>query len=281
MARKSNEGSAISLFSFQDIITSITGIMFLVVLLLILMMITSRIPSAKNTQADDNVKELQKELAELKAKLQTLKNNQQQLDKQMEELKKLSPEEIKRQQEKYQQILRSEQAKLEKLTSAIQLKEEQNKQIKIEYLELDKMVKHRKTVIDDLKNKLKELSEAVKQKEETSKQRNRVMKYVVHSNTPKRPVLAELDKDGIRFMDIENKKIVDLRRPGRAAESLPMFAMELSKLNSSQLYFSIAVKPGGFKYVIQILEILKNNNFERGTEIMPDDNTSIFEESQP
>ena len=54
MARKSNNESAISLFSFQDIITSITGIMFLIVLLLLLVMFSSHLPN--NSKESDSLR---------------------------------------------------------------------------------------------------------------------------------------------------------------------------------------------------------------------------------
>ena len=279
MARKGTEGSAISLFSFQDIITSITGIMFLVVLLLVLIMITSKVSTAQDKkQSNESVKELQKELAELKNKLQALRDSQKKLDKEIDDLKKLSPEEIQKRKLELQKILQADQVKLDTLTSSLKLKEDQYNQLKTEHHDLDKSVTHRKKVIEELKKQLEELNKTIKEKETTRQQRSRVMKYVVHSNSAKQPVLAELDKDGIRFLLLDDKKIVDLRRPGRAMESLSLMALELQKLNSSQLYFSIAVKPGGFKYVIQLLELMKNNTFERGTEIMPDDDSSIFEE---
>ena len=281
MARKSNGESAISLFSFQDIITSITGIMFLVVLLLMLMMITSRVPTGKNSRSSESVKELQKELTELKNKLQELRDSQKNLDKEIDNLKKLSPEEIQKQKEELRKILQKEQLKLETLTNTVQNKEEQYKLILQENQELTKSFEQRKKVIEDLQKQLKKITETIKQKEVVNQQRRRVMKYVVNTSSAKTPVLAELDKDGIRFMDLETQKTVDLRRPGRAHESLPMFAMELAKFNPAQVYFSVAVKPGGFKYVLQMLDILKNNNFERGTEILPDDDTSIFEEQKP
>ena len=279
MARKGSEGSAISLFSFQDIITSITGIMFLVVLLLVLMMITSKVPTAKdNNKSNENVKELQKELAELKNKLQALRDSQKKIDKEIDDLKKLSPEEIRKRKLELQKILQVDQVKLDTLTSSLKLKEDQYKQLQTELQDLDKSVTHRKKLIEDLKKQFEELNKVIKAKETNRQQRTRVMKYVVHSNSAKQPVLAELDKDGIRFMILDDKKVIDLRRPDRAMESLSLMAMELQKLDPSRIYFSIAVKPGGFKYVIQLLEIMKNNNFERGTEILPDDDSSIFEE---
>ncbi len=279
MARKNTGESPISLFSFQDIITSITGIMFLVVLFLILIMLTSR-PDTRQ-HSSENIQELQKELADLKAKLQQLRSNSQSLDKQLEELKKLDPKELERQKEYCQQMISQTRASLEKITLQVNYKSTQVKELRQEHLDLQKLIKLKKQVINDLQLQLAEISKTVKQKEEISRQRKRVMKYVIHSSTPKRPVLAELDKDGIRLMDVDKKKFTDLRRNGRGAESLSMLVEKLADFDPVQVYFTVAVKPGGFKYAMQVLDILKKNNFERGTEILPDDNTSIFEEPKP
>ena len=66
MAAKDNS-PAISFFSFQDIITSITGIMFLVVIMLVLMVLqqSSSAPQQKS-------RELQKELTALEGELKQL-----------------------------------------------------------------------------------------------------------------------------------------------------------------------------------------------------------------
>ena len=70
MARKEEEASAISLFSFQDIITSITGIMFLVVLLLVLILLTSHEPSAQEVKTEnEESKEMLEQLAVLQEQL--------------------------------------------------------------------------------------------------------------------------------------------------------------------------------------------------------------------
>ncbi|MBO5923086.1 MAG: hypothetical protein J6Q81_01100 [Lentisphaeria bacterium] len=279
MARKSSEESPVSLFSFQDIITSITGIMFLVVLLLILIMLTSR-PDNK-LKSNENIKVLQQELATLKNKLQQLRSSSLEIDKQLEELKKLSPEEIERRKNDYRQQLRKEQIELEKLSLQVSKKSQQLKQLELEIEEMNKLVEARREIIKDMKIQLAENAKNIKQKKAILQQQNRVMKYVIQSTSPKRPVLAELDKDGIRLLETDKQKITDLRRPGKALESLSMLKQELGRFSSDQVYFSVAVKPGGFKYAMPLLNILKSSNFERGTEILPDDKTSIFEEPKP
>ena len=279
MARKSSGESPVSLFSFQDIITSITGIMFLVVLMLILIMLTSR-PETKR-QSSENIQALQSELAELKSKLRQLRSDSQNLSKQLEELKKLSPEEIARLREQNRQQLQQEQAELEKLLQEISRKNQQLKMQQQEVLALEKIIKPRKQIIENMQKELADITRVIAEKEHQLRQRHRVMKYGIHSNMTKRPVLVELDKNGVRLLDIDKQQLTDLRRPGKAQDSLALLALELDKYNKDQVYFSVAVKPGGFKYAMPLLTILKNNNLERGTEILPDDKTSIFEEQQP
>ena len=279
MARKSSEESPVSLFSFQDIITSITGIMFLVVLMLILIMLTSR-PETKR-QSSENIQALQSELAELKSKLRQLRSDSQDLSRQLEDLKKLSPEEMARLQEQNRRQLQIEQAELEKLLQEINRKNLQLKVRQQEITELEKITKPRKKVIENIQKELADITKVIIDKENKLRQRSRVMKYVIHSNMIKRPVLAELDQNGVRLLDIDKQQFTDLRRPGKAQDSLALLALELGKYDKNQVYFSVAVKPGGFKYAMPLLTMLKNHNLERGTEILPDDNTSIFEEQQP
>jgi DNA repair exonuclease SbcCD ATPase subunit len=71
MRRKRAEGPPVTLFSFQDIITSISGIMILVVLMLILGIIEEKtiktVIKSQNQQVKDDIKALQKTFIDLKA----------------------------------------------------------------------------------------------------------------------------------------------------------------------------------------------------------------------
>ena len=90
MSKKDNS-PAISFFSFQDIITSITGIMFLVVMMLVLMILIQ--PDAAQKQKEqavsDQLKTLREEMQKLKTALDELNQRSEVQRKRIDELKKL------------------------------------------------------------------------------------------------------------------------------------------------------------------------------------------------
>ena len=65
---KQDHTPAVSLFSFQDIITSITGIMFLVVLLLLLFILEAE-PEAAGREPREKLKEAAARVEELRRQL--------------------------------------------------------------------------------------------------------------------------------------------------------------------------------------------------------------------
>ena len=99
MARRQDDESAISLFSFQDIITSLTGIMFLVVLLLVLIMLSSRKPAVAEVNADPQSRELQKQVEQLKKELSELQQERSLMDDELTELRKMTPEALEQRKE--------------------------------------------------------------------------------------------------------------------------------------------------------------------------------------
>ena len=96
MSRK-DDSPAISLFSFQDIITSITGIMFLVVILLVIFLFESK---PKKADADPETVKMQKsiyaEIVELEKILADFRKQEEEQKKLLAELQKMSPETIEK-----------------------------------------------------------------------------------------------------------------------------------------------------------------------------------------
>ncbi len=280
MAREKDGDSAISLFSFQDIITSITGIMFLVVLLLMLMMLTSHIPQ-KNQTATASSKELQKELLELKEKIKALQASQKTLDDEINKLKKLSPEELERLKELLRQQIRDQQEKLEVVRIAVARKklEQQKMQPILEKLSAEDQIQSK--TISTVEKQLAELTPKLKKLEQEMQIRKRVMKFSVKTPTSRKPVIAELGKDGVKIIDINRQTTLDLRVKGDPLESIRKLENHLSTLNNNEYYFSLAIKPAGFKHAYRVIKVFSDNNFERGLEILPDDNTSLSGEQTP
>ena len=87
---KKDDSPAISLFSFQDIITSITGIMFLVVLLLILLIFEST-PTKNQQNSDDSkdIREIRQQIIRLQQMLLQNRRMEDDLRKRIAEQQKL------------------------------------------------------------------------------------------------------------------------------------------------------------------------------------------------
>ena len=274
MARQDDD-TPVSLFSFQDIITSITGIMFLIVLLLLLVMFSSHLQqdSAKD---DELLQKMQQEIAELKDVIYKLKLDQQSLDQAAEPLKKLSIEELLVKKRELQEQL----FKLHKKSAEIQssLNKKQNLlemlQKDLQFLQIryqDTLAKIRKAGTG-----LKNLSEANQNMEQQIQQRQRLIKYSITNRTAKTPLIAEVSGNGVILLNLADNQTVDLQTPGDPDASLEKVEKYLDSLDNRRYYLSTAVKPGGFKCAIQLLSVLKKRKFERGIEILPDDSATLI-----
>ena len=95
-------GSPISLFSFQDIVTSLTGIMIIVILVIALQMIETMQEALHDPPPTKEYSELQQRINDLRSKLATLKNDDAPLPEGWEELLNNSPETLSSIREKEQ-----------------------------------------------------------------------------------------------------------------------------------------------------------------------------------
>ena len=279
MARREEDTSAISLFSFQDIITSITGIMFLVVLLLVLIMLTSHEPTAQTEQPEsEENREMLAQIATLQKQLEDMKNVQISVDEELKKLRQLSPEAV---EAKIKELEKKLQQKAQEIQDAI--KELEKDQAQLEELEnkvkkINKELAPKQEKLQKLENERKNLENQIKKKKAEIEQKKKMMEFSIDNNTNKIPVLVEIDKDGCQIMNISDGKHIDLRVNNRPADSIKKFWQYLAgNCNPTSNYVTLVIKPSAFPYVENMINTLKQKNYERGVEILPDEKTSIFE----
>ena len=280
MARKDDDNSAISLFSFQDIITSITGIMFLVVLLLVLIMLTSK-KAAPPIEVDENTKNMQQQVIELQNQIKQLKDSSQLLEEELAKIRSMSPEAIAERMTQLQQQIPQLRRKLENTQQQIQADELKLAQLKKSLqLESENIELQQQTFQQQL-NKQKKLEAALKSTNESLEQKKKLVQFTISRHNSKNPLLIEADKNGFQLLDTTLNKYMDFRRSASPQASMQALLQYATRYKTANNYFTIIAKPSGFLPAKVLSYELKKAGFERGIEILPEENLSIFEGRRP
>lgn len=247
-----NSESPISLFSFQDIITSLTGIMLTVVLLLALELINSR---QKQAEASPLAQELEvarqirdaaeKRKKELEADIARLQEASMSSFKYDVKILRINEQAIKEELEKIEEALsaaKKEQGKLdeklaEQSSRAEVLKEEQRKKDEIRS-KAEKIAKENKL----LEEKLGKVNEALDKK-------RKGVKISFSGGTDKKPVLVECSRMLVRVSVFQSGEVKEFRPKSPILTDMVKDVVSyLSTLPSSKYYIVFLAKPSSGAY---------------------------------
>ncbi len=277
MARK-DDSPAISLFSFQDIITSLTGIMFLVVLLLVIfMMDLHKADDPKTVKETRQISEAaSKRARELKKQLVRLRKQEAQYQTRIRELQKLDLdslwirlESMRRELQKHQVRIRNLAAKRSALKKAAERQQQQLKDLR------ERADRENQECIASAQRVQKLQEELKKKYARTVKVRN-ALKYVVENDTSFAPVLVECTPAGIRIMECSTGQETDLRIAGGSfTERRRRFVEWVRQRGRNDEYYTILLKPGSVEYEV-LLDDLDAQQKRRGLELLPSDDLSLW-----
>lgn len=277
---KKDDSPAISLFSFQDIITSITGIMFLVVLLLLLLIFESDPVSTPQKQSEKDKQAMQtlaEEIKNLKTQIDSLKNQRKDLEKQLAEYQKMPPE-----------MIEAEKIKLEELVKKLS---EENIKLK---LSLNQAQQHELQTVNNIKNIetaykntvkniekdtkiVKEKNEEVKKLEKRLETIKKTVVFSVEQNSDRKPLLAEFTANGFIVLDFAADQTHDLRLQSKDINAaFDKFIEWVKQRDRHSESLSIILNPSSLKYWDIISLKLKELNFRHGLELLPDNNSTLF-----
>lgn len=134
MSRRGRGGVAISLFSFQDIITCVSGIIIIIVLMLALELVQRRDHAGQDSQQAD-VHQLEAAVSQAEAELQATQAASTQADSQLRELSDASPIALREQLKELRRTLEAAQVESESLRGRGQQLKTQHKSIKVKWFE--------------------------------------------------------------------------------------------------------------------------------------------------
>ena len=269
MSRRGRGGTPISLFSFQDIITSVTGIMILVTLILALEVIQKREGSPQNrtkqltTELQTAVQQtaaMQVTAAAAKAEIDNLRATLQQSESNLLETVKVDSTQAARSLRDLEELNKLLADELAQSTRRAQEadKAKQN-------MEAEQTTKSKDKVT------LEQTSQTVQQKlEELRKLRaaNRVIFNLTQSG-PKAAWLVELGAEKILAAET-GKKV-----PAQSFNTPGAFVAWAKKRNRASEYFVLLVKPATIQQFEVVRDALEKANFDLGFDLLKADQTAI------
>lgn len=243
----------VSLFSFQDIITSLTGIMifFLLLLSLYIMELTQKkqeespiYKELAQTQAKNAI--LKKQISEISSDIQNYRKRIQTAQKQDESALKLKRFRL----EKEIRDLRSQQLdlnkKIQESKESYSRLEKENQKLNRQVKELEQKQKQCETLAREVSKKKQKIAET---REKLEKRRKEVQ-VTIDSSINKIPVLIECSVDQICIMDTKEKKPRIFTRQSPIISELVANAMSfLRDFSPARYYFVFIVKPSAAHYI--------------------------------
>ncbi len=257
--KSDNSTSAVSLFSFQDIITSLTGIVFLMVLMLLVILFETPDDPGTGGSDDANIRSQHQKLEELQLQ-------KQQLSQQLEQLLSEQPAVLKRNEliTQYNETLNKLRENQEQIYQSTALKNKLAEQQR----ELTLQITQKNDEVTLLADQAQQLQDQVRDTMLTVTDQ-KVLQFTITGESGKRPLLAECSATQILVWD------PSYQRSYKFADRKEFLAWADTR-DKSREYFSLLFKPDYFGNDI-LLDELKALGFARGLEILPSNEVTIFE----
>lgn len=264
-SRRRNAQQPVSLFSFQDIITAITGIMLLVVMLLVLDLMEREVEdsvpqdSTERQELQDEVEQLESRKDRLKERLETNEEQLQGVDITS------SPEEVRREIESY----RAKNKRIEERISDTRESLESGKRTVQEHEERSEKLKERREESREARAEQEKRLEELRARPP--------VKYDVSGESSKKPLLVECGEDEILVQGAANDK----KETFDGADFREKFREWARRQNAAVFAVFVLIKPSSAPYVEQeILQPLRKNGFDVGYEPLEEDKSVVLERSR-
>ena len=248
-----------SLFAFQDVMASLIGIMFFVVILMALDIVDQYTPVAEADTADgDPIAKLRAELKELTDLKTSLEQGIASDTEKINVASALTDE----------QLLESVQAmdrELRYLTEKIKQTEAGLADIESKKKLARKKLAASQVEISGLDDEIGKLKARAKAKRALPR-----VAYIIDEATQREPWLVEITDKSIRVAAKDGKSAVTTFSADTAAERRAKFLGWTKSKNSLKHYFVLLIKPSGIQQAEKLEGDLKKKGFRTGKDLLPE-----------
>lgn len=286
---KKSDDPPVSLFAFQDIITSITGIMILVVLMLILDVIASKTVAsaavAPSSPYHGDVDELQKTLAKIQSEIRqeeqwetrneaayknVIDNDVENLRKKINDARRKA-DDLKTDSQRLASArddLKEENANIEKRTRNVrQLTDDLAGKLQAARNELERKLDEK----EDVYRKIEELKKNLKDHD------NRV-KFSPPKGESREAFFVECAMENIKCKRSGGEQVWTFESGGtNVSPMIKRFADWLDKRDAKSNYLVLIVKPSAVSYLGSVIEMVKRRGFSYGMEPLEENLTGVYE----
>lgn len=262
MSRRGRNNSGFSLFAFQDIITSVTGIMVLITLVLALELLQRKVatPAARTAQVTD---ELEKTVNDNKQTIQQLKRQLEQSKRLVEEFASVDINRVRFE-------LKELKEQRQQLNQEIVKLEAQQRDAMSRLAEARAKRRDRSADPETLEELQRQLSEAEQQLAKL-KQANRVI-FNPSEGQSKSPWLVEVARDSLKVAKV-GASVAPL-----TFDTVDRFKTWAAGRRQSSEYFVLLVKPSGVDSFAELRAMLKGLNFDLGYDLLTENQNAIDSE---
>lgn len=259
MARKRREGLSISFFSFQDIMTSLSGIMIFIVLLLVLDITTVAVSQPRLVEEKSSRNEILSETKRLRSEVARIQSEIQTVELKSQQLADADPNAIK------VQIAESEKT-VQRLESKLTFRDDVQKQ-KGHQL---KTVKRKVRTID---------SEIVKLAQTLRKLQSKTKRSVVFAledrDLHRNVILVECSAAEMLVKPLDSEAVplvISERDPALRKKAL---ATAIAAFPVHNHDFLVVIKPSAFTYSEEIVYFIKDMGYRVGSEPLEEERTCV------
>lgn len=283
MGRRRDNEVPVSLFAFQDIITSITGIMILVVLLIILDILNA--PKTKSSPFKKDVVQLEKTVKRLREKLD---KESRWLDENEREILKAASVELSA----LPKLIEKEKKRFLLLTVGFEREKKRNAESETLIAGIKKQVekagedirktkddrKRRKGILEEKNKNLDDLTKKLEEAKKNSEKRKTQVEITTDKNLPYSPILVECSECLIKIKVGPSGAVRRFDSPGGDSKALVsrFFTFLKSRSKSDDLIILI-LKPSSVGYSYGILGAIKSLGFKYNIEPMEENKTGVYE----
>jgi DNA repair exonuclease SbcCD ATPase subunit len=248
-----------SLFAFQDVMASLIGIMFFIVILMALDIVDQYTPVAEaDTANGDPIVELQAKLKELTEEQTRLEQAIASVTEKRNAADAFTDKQLLESVQEMDRELRYLSEKIKQTEAGLADIESKNKSVK------EKLAASRIEIrgLDEEIAKLKARAQAKRALPRVA--------YIIDETTRREPWLVEVTEKSIRVATKDGKSSVTTFAADTAAGRRAKFLSWTKSKNAMKYYFVILIKPSGIEQAEKLETELKKRGFRTGKDLLPE-----------